>query len=92
MKKLFITGVIIFISTVLFSQSFYRYQGKKIDLKVDSTAFVVQPNYQLVEKQNRAFEEKLQKGEIEFFQKMPNNRFLVEGAKLQYNWNKGSCK
>lgn len=83
MKRVFTTIVIVFISTSLFSQSFYRYQGNRIDLRVDSNTFVIQSNNQLVEKQNSAFEEKLQKGEIEFFQKMPNNRFLVRGAKLQ---------
>jgi hypothetical protein len=82
MKKLLTTIVVIFIATSLFSQSFYRYQGKRIDLKADSNMFVIQSNNQLVEKQNSAFKEKLQKGEIEFFQKMPNNRFLVRGAKL----------
>lgn len=84
MKRVFTTVVIVFIFTSLFSQSFYRYQGKRIDLRVDSNTFVIQSNNQLVDKQNSAFEEKLKKGEIEFFQKMPNNRFLVRGAKLQF--------
>lgn len=83
MKKIFTTIIIIFISTSLFSQSFYRYQGKKIDLKVDSTMFVIQADKQLAEKQYSALKEQLQKGEIDFFQKMPNNRFLVVGDKPQ---------
>lgn len=83
MKKVFTTILIVFISTLLFAQSFYRYQGTRIDLSLDSNLYVVQPNSQLVEKQNSAFEEKLQKGEIGFFKKIPNNRFLVGGAKLQ---------
>ncbi len=83
MKKFFITIIIIFISTSLFSQSFYRYQGKKIDLRVDSTMFVIQADKQLAEKQYSTLKEQLQKGEIDFFQKIPNNRFLVVGPKWQ---------
>ncbi|WP_026475023.1 hypothetical protein [Alkaliflexus imshenetskii] len=83
MKRFFTTIVIGFISTILFSQSFYRYQGEKIDLKIDSTAFVIQLSNQFVEKQNSVFEEKHRKGEIDFFQVMPGNRFLIRGTKLK---------
>jgi subtilisin family serine protease len=82
MKKIIITLAIVFTSTVLFSQSFYWYQGKKIDLKADSSTFVVQSDMLLIEKQNTVLKEQLQKGEIEFFQQIPNNRFLVITAKL----------
>jgi subtilisin family serine protease len=84
MKKFFITLIIVLVSTTLFSQSFYRYQGKKIDLRVDSTTFVIQTDkQQLAEIQDSVLKEQLQKGKIDFFQNMPNNRFLVVGSKPQ---------
>lgn len=83
MKRVITTIVIVFISFTLFSQSFYKYQGKKIDLYADNTMFVVQSNSRLVEKQNNVLEESLKKGEIKFFQKIPNNRFLVGVDKMQ---------
>ena len=84
MKKFFITLIIVLVSTTLFSQSFYKYQGKKIDLREDSTTFVIQiDKQQLAEKQNSILKEQLQKGEIDFFQKMPDNRFLIVGPKPQ---------
>ena len=51
---------------------------------MDSTTFVIQTDkQQLAEKQDSVLKEQLQKGEIEFFQNMPNNRFLVVGPKPQ---------
>ena len=84
MKKLLITIIIISYSTLLFSQSFYRYKGKKIDLRVDSTTFVIQSNNHLIEKQNKVLEEQLQKKEIDRFKMISGNRFLVVGARHQF--------
>jgi hypothetical protein len=81
MKRVLTTIVILFISTVLFSQSFYRYQDKKIYLTVDSTMSLIQTEKQLTEKQNTALEKLLQKKEIDFFHKISNNRFLFVGNK-----------
>jgi subtilisin family serine protease len=82
MKKISTLIFIFIISTSLFSQSSYQYQGQKIQLRVDSSAFVIQTKNQSVEKQNSALEMQLQNGEINSFQKMPNDRFLVVGNKL----------
>ncbi len=45
--------------------------------------FVIQTDKQLVEKQNNSLKEQIQRGEIESYQKMSNNRFLVVGASTQ---------
>ncbi|MCD6597751.1 MAG: hypothetical protein J7L04_08695 [Bacteroidales bacterium] len=47
---------------------------------MDSTMFVIQADKQLAVKQYSALKEQLQKGGIDFFQKVSNNRFLVVGA------------
>ena len=80
MKKCLATIVIISIySITLFPQSFYRYQGKRIDLVEDSSMFVIQTDERMVEKQNSTLEMKLQNGEIKSFQKISNNCFLIVG-------------
>lgn len=81
MKKISTLITILFITVSLFSQSYFRYQGQKIQLSADSTAFVIQTNIQSAEKQNSALEKQLQEGEIKSFQKLPGNRFLVIGNK-----------
>jgi uncharacterized protein YacL (UPF0231 family) len=82
MKKTSTLIAILCISASLFSQYSYQLQGQKIQLRVDSSAFVIQTNNLTVEKQNSALESQLQKREINSFQKMSNNRFLVVGNKL----------
>ena len=82
MEKISTLITILFISVSSFSQSYFRYQGQKIQLSADSTAFVIQTNIQSAEKQNSALEKHLQEGEIKSFQKLPGNRFLVIGNKL----------
>jgi len=82
MKKLIVTFLIVFASSlILFPQSFYRYQGQKIDLRKDTTTFIIQSSKYLFEQLNTSLEEQLQQGEVESFQKMPNNRFFVRGNK-----------
>jgi len=77
MRKVFIRIVIALFSASLFSQSFYRYQGNVVDLKVDSTLFVIQTDEQFAERQNSYLEKQLSLGEIRSFKKIANNRFLV---------------
>lgn len=84
MKQFLITALIsVFISSALFSQSYYRYQGKKVDLKTDSEMFVVQVEQQFAETQHIVLDKQLQKGEIKLYKKIANNRFLVYGLKSQ---------
>jgi len=75
--------VIALFSASLFSQSFYRYQGKAVDLKVDSTLFFIQTAKHLAERQNSCLEKQLSLGEIRSFLRIANNRFLVARDKPQ---------
>ncbi|HRC89910.1 MAG TPA: hypothetical protein PK910_07830 [Bacteroidales bacterium] len=86
MKKFLTTILIVCISSLAFPQSFYKYKGKQIDLIKDSSTFLIQTYNHLFENLNSSLEEQFQKGEIDFFQKMPNSRFLVIGnkPKLEY--------
>lgn len=79
MKKLLTIVIFILIFTVsAFSQSFYRYQGRMINLKADSGIFVIQTDEQIsIEEQELVLKKQLQKGKINFSHKISNNRFLI---------------
>jgi len=83
MKRIYTTIGLVFLYATIFSQSFYLYMGKKIELLPDSLMFVIQTDKDSAEKQKSTLEAKLQKGEIKSFQKISNTRFLVVGNKPQ---------
>jgi subtilisin family serine protease len=64
---------------MLFPQSLYRYQGSKIDLRIDTTLYFIQTKEDLAESLNSILETKIQVGEIPAFQRISLNRFLIAG-------------
>ena len=80
MKKIItIMAIIIASISILRAQSYYLCQGKKVNLKIDSTMYAVQTNINNYDKQLLVLDIKQQNGEIKFFQKIMDDLYLVEG-------------
>jgi subtilisin family serine protease len=85
MKKLFIVIIPIFIAGInLVAQNTYRFQGKDIQLTLDSTMYYIQTtNEQSSTKRSAILKQQVQDGEIKSFHKLSNNRFLIVANKMQ---------
>lgn len=85
MKKIFIVFIFIFIASInLFAQNSYRFQGKDIQLTLDSTMYYIQTtNEQSSTKRSAILKQQVQDGEIKSFHNLSNNRFLIVANKMQ---------
>ena len=85
MKNILIVFISIFVYSInLFSQNTYRFQGKDIQLTVDSSMYFIQTtNEQSSTKRSEILKQGLQEGKIKSFHNLSNNRFLIVANKMQ---------
>lgn len=84
MRKILIVFISIFVYSIsLYSQNAYRFQGRDIQLTVDSTMYYIQTtNEQSSTKRSEILKQKIQEGEIKSFHKLSNNRFLIIAKRM----------
>ncbi len=85
MKKILIIIICTFIVVIdSFAQYGYRYQGKDVKLKIDSTMYFIQiNNEQSISSKNEELKQGEKNGDVKLFHKLTSNSFLVYGSNIQ---------
>lgn len=83
MKKILVILWSVFFSTVVFSQSYYRYNGKEVLLNADKSVFFVKTTEYQNTKESARLEMQKKKGTVKSYQEIGNNSFIIMGENLQ---------